>query len=181
MVYEAHIKFLNGQWAIGIKMWQPPKPAQKPETRIAHGAVDTGINPLGTDSEGQAWQNPKAYYIAERKLKRWQRAQARRTTGSRGWWKAQRRIDNLNRRIRGLRRNAQHQMTSQLVHKFQNLVIEDLNVAGMMQGKTPKAQADAGMGSSNDRSSTRASGITAMCSSLTASIHRARPAPIARP
>ena len=52
MVYEAHIKFLNGQWIIGIKMWQPPKPAQKPETRIAHGAVDTGINPLGTDSEG---------------------------------------------------------------------------------------------------------------------------------
>ena len=49
-----------------------------------------------------------------------------------GWWEAQRRIDNLNRHISGLRRNAQHQMTSQLVHKFQKLVIEDLNVAGMM-------------------------------------------------
>ena len=53
IVYEAHIKFLNGQWAIGIKMWQPPKPAPQPESRIDHGAVDTGINPLGTDSEGQ--------------------------------------------------------------------------------------------------------------------------------
>ena len=127
-------------------MWQPPKPAPQPETRIAHGAVDTGINPHAIDSEGQAWTNPKVYYQAESKLHRWQRAQARRTTGSRGWWKAQRRIDNLNRRISGLRRNAQHQMTSQLVHKFQILVIEDLNVAGMMHGKTPKAQADAGMG-----------------------------------
>ena len=37
-------------------------------------------------------------------------------------------------------------MTSELVNKFQNLVIEDLNVKGMMQGKTPKAQADASMG-----------------------------------
>ena len=37
-------------------------------------------------------------------------------------------------------------MTSQLVHTFQHLVIEDLNVAGLMQGKTPKAQADAAMG-----------------------------------
>ena len=37
-------------------------------------------------------------------------------------------------------------MTSHLVHKFQSIVIEDLNIAGMMQGKTPKAQADAGMG-----------------------------------
>ena len=37
-------------------------------------------------------------------------------------------------------------MTAQLVHKFQNLVIADLKVAGLMHGKTPKAQADAGMG-----------------------------------
>ena len=39
-------------------------------------------------------------------------------------------------------------MTSELVHKFQNLVIEDLNVAGMMQGTPPKAQADASMAES---------------------------------
>ena len=37
-------------------------------------------------------------------------------------------------------------MTAAVIHKFQNIVIEDLNVAGMMQGRTPKAQADAGMG-----------------------------------
>ena len=37
-------------------------------------------------------------------------------------------------------------MTGTLVRKFQNLVIEDLNVAGMMHGKTPKAQADSSMG-----------------------------------
>ena len=34
-------------------------------------------------------------------------------------------------------------LTSQLVNKFQNLVVEDLNVSSMMQGKTPKARADA--------------------------------------
>ena len=32
-----------------------------------------GINPLATDSEGEVWENPKAYYQAERKLARWQR------------------------------------------------------------------------------------------------------------
>ena len=105
-----------------------------------------GINPMATDSEGQVWENPKAYYQTERKLRRWQRAQARRTPGSRGWWEAQRRIDRLQRRITGLRRNAHHQMTSALVNKFQSLVIEDLNVEGMMADLTPKAQADAGMG-----------------------------------
>ena len=82
----------------------------------------------------------------ERKLRRWQRAQARRTTRSRGWWEAQDRIDRCHRRIQGLRQNAQHQMTSTLMKKYSTLVIEDLNVRGMMHGTTPKAQADASMG-----------------------------------
>ena len=80
------------------------------------------------------------------KLRRWQRAQARRQKGSRGWWEAQRKMDKCQRRIRGLRGDAQHQMTSRVTKKYRDLVIEDLNVAGMMRGRTPRAQADAGMG-----------------------------------
>ena len=37
-------------------------------------------------------------------------------------------------------------MTSTVTKKFSELVIEDLNVAGLMRGNTPRAQADAGMG-----------------------------------
>ena len=144
--YEAHIKRQYGRWYLSVKYWKASVALLEPDTRIPVGAVDTGINPHATDSEGQTWENPKAYYLAERKLKRWQRAQSRRTTGSRGWWEAQRRQDRLQRRIVGLRGNAQHQMTSCLIGKYQNLVIEDLNVAGMMRGGTSKAQADAGMG-----------------------------------
>ena len=105
---------------------EPPVTPPVPDNRIAAGAVDTGLNPNATDREADTWENYKAYYEAERKLARWQRAQARRTVGSRDWWEAQRRIDRLHRRIVGLRRNAQHQMTSELVRKFHNLVIEDL-------------------------------------------------------
>ena len=144
--YEAHISRRNGQWVLSVKHWRAPTERPDPDTRMAVGAVDTGISPMGTDSAGQVWENPKAYYLAERKLRRWQRAQARRTPGSRGWWQAQHRIDRLRRRTVGLRRNAHHQMTSALVHKYRTLVIEDLNVRGMMAGLTPKAQADAGMG-----------------------------------
>ena len=101
---------------------------------------------MGTDSDGQTYRNPKASYEVQKKLRRWQRAQARRQKGSRGWWEAQRKIDRCHRRVRGLRHNAQHQMTSTVTRKFSDLVIEDLNVAGMMRGNTPRAQADAGMG-----------------------------------
>ena len=146
IIYEAHIKRESGQWKLSVNYWAAPVPVPEPDDRVEHGAVDTGINPHATDSEGQVWENPKAYYQAERKLARWQRAQARRTTNSRGWWEAQRRIDRLHRHTTGLRKNAQHQMTAAVVNKFQNLVIEDLNVAGMMHGRTPKAQADSAMG-----------------------------------
>ena len=146
IVYEAHIKLQHGRWYLSVKYWKAPLPKPEIDGRRPLGAFDTGINPHATDSEGQVWQNPKAYYQAERKLRRWQRAQIRRSLGSRGWWQAQRRVDRIHRRITGLRRNAQHQMTYELVHKFRALVIEDLNVSGMMAGLTPKAQADAGMG-----------------------------------
>ena len=37
-------------------------------------------------------------------------------------------------------------MTSTVTRKYSDLVIEDLHVAGLMRGRTPRAQADAGMG-----------------------------------
>ena len=37
-------------------------------------------------------------------------------------------------------------MTNTLTKKYSHLVAEDLNVSGMMQGRTPAAQADAAMG-----------------------------------
>lgn len=144
--YEAHVSFRNGQWLLSLIYWKPPAATPEPDHRITAGGVDTGINPHATDSEAQTWENPKAYYQAEKKLRRWQRAQARRRIGSRGWWEAQRKIDRLHRRINALRKNAQHLMTSEVVHKYQHLVIEDLHVNGLMQGNTPKAQADAGVG-----------------------------------
>ena len=79
------------------------------------------VRPTGT---------PKHPTKCRRNLRRWQRAQARRQKGSRGWWEAQRKIDKCHRRIRGLRHNAQHQMTSTVTRKFSELVIEDLNVPG---------------------------------------------------
>ena len=144
--YEARISFRNGQWMLSLNYWKPPQEQPAQDERIQKGAVDTGINPHATDSEAQTWENPKAYYQAEKKLARWQRAQARRVRNSRGWWEAQRHIDQLYRRIKNLRHQATHQMTSELVHKYQYLAIENPYVAGLMKGKTPKAQADASMG-----------------------------------
>ena len=142
---EVTIKKQNGRWYAAIGYWKPPIEPPDRETQSV-GGVDVGINPLAMDSDGVTYDNPRGYYQAQRRLKRWQRAQARRTKGSRGWWEAQRRIDSAHRQATGLRSNAHHQVSRTLVSRYHTLGIESLNVAGMIRaGLQPKALADAGM------------------------------------
>ena len=143
--YEVTIRRRNGRWYASIACWKPPIAPPQRETQSA-GGVDVGISPLAMDSDGVEYQNPKAYGNALRRLGRWQRAQARRTPGSRGWWQAQRRIDRTHRRVTGLRNNAHHHVSLTLVRKYHTMGIETLNVAGMIKaGLQSKALSDAGM------------------------------------
>ena len=71
ILFEAHIKKQHGRWYLSLKYWKAPVAPPIPDKRILVGEVDTGINPHATDSEGQIWENPKAYYLTERKLMRW--------------------------------------------------------------------------------------------------------------
>ena len=161
--YEVTIRKRNGRWWASIAYWQPPMAPPQRETQSV-GGVDVGISPLAVDSGGEHpnpeahyqpvqtdngnWQypNPRAYGRALKTLRRWQRAQARRTPSSRGWWEAQRRIDRAHRRAAGLRDNAHHHVSRALVRKYHTLGVETLNVAGMIKaGLQSKALAYAGM------------------------------------
>jgi putative transposase len=161
--YEVSVKRQNGRWYASVAYWKTPALPPQRETQSV-GGVDVGISPLAVDSGG-AHPNPKAHYQpvqtangqwrypnprgyakALKALTRWQRAQARRTPGSRGWWEAQRRIDRAHRRAKGLRDNAHHHVSRALVRKYHTLGIETLNVSGMIRaGLQSKALADAGM------------------------------------
>ena len=145
MPYEVTIRKRNGRWWASIAYWKPPVTPPQRETQSV-GGVDVGIDPLAVDSDHVHYENPKALESALGKLRRWQRAQARRTPGSHGWWEAQRRIDRAHRRAKGLRDNAHHHVSRALVGKYHTLGVETLNVAGMIRaGLQSKALSDAGM------------------------------------
>ena len=127
--YEVRIKKENGFWWASVNYWKPPVDAEE-KTHLC-GAVDVGITPLAVDSELVHYDNPKALGQSLRKLRRWQRALARRTVGSQGWHEAQDHVAAIHRRIVGLRENAHHQVSRRLVRKYAVLAIESLNVAGM--------------------------------------------------
>ena len=147
---NVRIKRNNGRWYASIAGYAPPLPRTAADSQSAVG-VDVGIQPLAVsvDSDGVVADhpNPKAFYAGQRKLARWQRAQARRTAGSRGWRIAQRRIDKIQRRITGLRSNAQHHISKRIAAGYSAVGIETLNVKGMDRLRwQAKAVRDAGIG-----------------------------------
>ena len=145
--HEVTVRKQNGRWYASIAYWVPPSPPPQRETQSV-GGLDVGITPLAVESDGVIHQNPKSYQKAQKRLRRWQRAQARRTPGCRGWWEAQRRIDSIHRRITGIRNNVHHHLSRALVRKYHTLGIESLNVAGMIRaGLQSKALSDAAFSS----------------------------------
>jgi putative transposase len=95
--------------------------------------VDLGIKRLATLSDGTVEPNPRYLRSALKKLKRLQRAVSRKPKGSHNRRKAAQRLGTLHRRIANQRTNTLHQFTSRLVKTKSTVVIEDLNVAGMLK------------------------------------------------
>jgi putative transposase len=64
---------------------------------------------------------------------------SRRIPGSRGWLSAKAKLARLDRRCVHLRREAAHQLSTELAGSYGHLVIEDLDVAAMKQGMGRRA------------------------------------------
>jgi len=119
-----------------------------PSKSQAKCGVDLGIKTLATLSKGDIthWHTPKPLKLALKKLKRYQRRLAKKVKGSRGYQKQKQKIARLHKRIADIRLNTLHQLTCYLSQQFSKVVIEDLNVKGMMQNrKLARSIADVGM------------------------------------
>jgi putative transposase len=95
--------------------------------------IDLGIKNLATLSDGTVIPNPRHLKRRLKKLKRLQRVVSRRQKGSKNRKKAVRRLAKLHRQIKNQRRNTLHQVTTRLAKTKSVLVIEDLNVRGMLK------------------------------------------------
>lgn len=75
---------------------------------------------------------------AERKLRREQRALARRKGGSRGRQKAKRRGRAHHTKVKNTRKTYAYRMTANRVQQYDRIAVEDLNVRGMAQSHLAK-------------------------------------------
>ena len=107
--------------------------------------VDLGVKQLATLSTGEVFTGAKSYRKYRHKLSRLQWLNRNKVVGSNNWRKAQNKIAKLHRKIANIRKDTLHKLTTYLTKNHGHIVIEDLNVSGMMANhKLAAAVADMG-------------------------------------
>ncbi|MDY6901984.1 MAG: RNA-guided endonuclease TnpB family protein, partial [Cyanobacteriota bacterium] len=94
-----------------------------------------GVKVLATLSTGEVIEGAKSYRTFKGKLSRLQWLNRNKTIGSKNWKKAQLKIARLHRKIANIRKDTIHKLTSLLAKNHGTIVIEDLNVSGMMKNR----------------------------------------------
>ena len=102
---------------------------------------------LATLSIGEVIESPKPLKKNLKKLKRLSRRLSRKQFKSNNRKKAKRRLARLHQRIKNIRKDTLDKLTARLCHENQVVVIEDLNVKGMLRNhKLARAISDIGFG-----------------------------------
>ncbi len=151
-IRSATLSWQRGRWHVAFSVELPdPAPPARTGGRVV--GVDLGITSLAVLSTGQVVPNPRHLDRALRALRRTQRQAARRrgpdrrtrTVGSSRWRKTKARVAALHTRVGSARRDGLHKLSARLVREHDTIVIEDLNVAGMVRNRR-LARAIAGLG-----------------------------------
>jgi putative transposase len=118
-----------------------------PENAGSVIGVDLGVKSLATFSDGTVIANPRHLKRRLKKIKHFHRAVSRKVKGSKNRKKAARRLGRLYRQVANQRANTLHQLTAMLAKTKQVIVIENLNVNGMLKNhQLAQSIADVGFG-----------------------------------
>ncbi len=144
-VRRAFVKRIAHRWYLSILV-DVNEPEPPDSSNLPPAGCDVGISALATMDDGTVYENPRALRVNERKLRRANKALARKTFLSRNWWKAKELLARVHARIANVRSNAHHQATHRILQGISALGIEGLTVKGLMKNrKLSKALADASL------------------------------------
>ena len=136
-ILSATVSEKVGRWFVSVQCREEIEVAQAIGEPIG---VDLGIKELAICSDGQRFENPKALRKAQRKLGRLRRELSRRNKGGKNREKTRQRLAKAYYRVTNIRKDALHKVTNTIVAKTKPdgerpsvVVIEDLNVGGMMK------------------------------------------------
>ncbi len=138
-ILSATVSFRRGRWQVAFTV-EVEKRESAPAASSKAVGVDLGVTSLAVLSTGEHVENPKHLGRAQRELRRLQRQAARRYVPGRNsedqskrWHAAQARIGKLHATVANARADGLQQLTTRLVREHDTVVLEDLNVKGMMR------------------------------------------------
>jgi putative transposase len=124
----------DGRWYVTFTIdTDPPQPMR--QTGHATG-VDLGVTDFAVTSDGYKIANPRCLERKARNLARYQRRMARCQQGSANRAKAAAKVARAHRKVRHARRDFLHRASTHLVRSADTIVIEDLNVSGMVRNRS---------------------------------------------
>ena len=129
---SATVKKRAGKWFVAIAV----ETADASKSR-ASGAVgiDLGVKTLATLSDGTVFENPKTYYKYDKQLRRAQKSLSRKKKGSKNRAKAKLKLSKIHYRINCVVDDYIHKMTRHVANGYHTVVLEDLNVKGMLRNR----------------------------------------------
>ena len=135
-VMSATLSRQADRWFVSITVdTQDLSHLPKAENQGAVG-VDLGVSALATLSTGEPpIPGPKAHTALLKRLQRLSRSLSRKEKGSQNRKKAKAKLAKLHARISNIRKDALHQLTTDLTRRFHTIGIEDLNIKGMMSNR----------------------------------------------
>ena len=97
--------------------------------------IDLGLTSFAVLSDGTTLQSPRALERSLTQLRRLSKAHSRKGKGSQNRRKSALRLARVHRRIRNQRRDFLHKATTELAKAKSVIVVEDLNVRGMLRNR----------------------------------------------
>jgi len=134
-IMSATVSRVADRWFVSITVDAPDDlhPAKAENQGVV--GVDLGVSALATLSTGEIITGPKAHKALLCRLQRLSRGLSRKGKGSENRKKAKVRLAKLHARIGNIRKDALHQLTTDLTRRFHTIGIEDLNVRGMVKNR----------------------------------------------
>ncbi|MET8807097.1 IS607 family element RNA-guided endonuclease TnpB [Streptomyces sp. NPDC004546] len=157
-ILSATVRHERGRWFVSFQVEVAREITRVARPDVAVG-IDLGVKALAVmaDSTGEirTVANPGHYDHALKRLRRASRVVSRRhgpdrRTGqkpSRRWEKANAARNRVHHQVANLRADALHKLTTSVTAEYGTVVVEDLNVAGMLRNRRlARRIADAGFG-----------------------------------
>ena len=151
-ILSATVKPAGGRWYVSFSCEVDRQITAHTRPGAVVG-VDVGITHLAVLSTGEIIDNPRHLAAAGKRLRRLSRRVSRRVgldrrigqDASKRWLKAKTDRSRAYTRVANLRRDGLHKLTTRLAAGYGTVVVEDLNVAGMVRNrKLAKAISDCG-------------------------------------